>query len=172
MLFAQDRLAGLTRLVEQDPLGEQRTQLLPYFWQMLKDYMPWGAGFGAFEQAYRTIEPAELLGPRYLNQAHNDWIQFFIEGGAAAAVIFAAFVALALRAVFRLLRSSGIGAPARRQTLLALLLLALFAVGSLVDYPLRTPLAMIFAVYCLAMVLRPVSTADDALQVAHSRPKS
>ncbi|KLI63710.1 O-antigen ligase family protein [Aurantiacibacter marinus] len=172
MLFAQNRLTGLTRLVEQDPLGEQRTQLLPYFWQMLQDYMPWGAGFGAFEQAYRTIEPAETLGPRYLNQAHNDWIQFFIEGGAFAAVILVLFAVLILRAAVKMVRSGSSGTAGRRQTLLALMLLALFAAGSLVDYPLRTPLAMIFAVYCLATVLRPVSGTDDALQVAHSQPKS
>ncbi|WP_340588089.1 O-antigen ligase family protein [Erythrobacter alti] len=171
-LFTQDRLAGLTRLIEKDPLDEQRTQLFPYFLEMLRDHMPWGAGFGAFEQAYRVIEPAELLGPRYLNQAHNDWIQFFIEGGVAAVVIFVLFALLVARAAISVLRKKTGNDATRRQTLLALMLLALFAVGSLVDYPLRTPLGMIFAVYCLAIAFRPTDAAGEALQVAHSQPKS
>ena len=176
-LFVQDSLPAIDRLREQnplgeDPLGEQRTQLLPYFWEMLRDHMPWGAGFGAFEQAYRTIEPAEMLGPRYLNQAHNDWIQFFIEGGAAAAVIFVLFAVLLARAAWRAFGSGELSGQARRQTQLALLLLGLFSVGSLVDYPLRTPSGMVFAIYCLAIALRPIAAEADSLQVAHSQPKS
>lgn len=173
LFLAGNRIAAFSRLVEEDPLGGQRFELLPIFQNMIVDYFPVGAGFGAFEQAYRSVEPAELLGPRYLNQAHNDWIQLLIEGSLPAILILLLFGFLIVRALLALWRSRNLesGQSGRRQTLLAFLLVGLIALGSAFDYPLRTPTMMLFGVYCLAILLRPASQSDT-LAVAESRPTS
>ncbi|VAV87330.1 hypothetical protein MNBD_ALPHA04-2158, partial [hydrothermal vent metagenome] len=81
------RSLAFDRLFGGSQLGELRAQLVPVLSKMIGDYFPWGSGFGTFEYVYRIYEPQELLNPSYLNQAHNDWLQFPIEGGAPAVLI-------------------------------------------------------------------------------------
>src|SRR5690606_13196271 len=96
------RALAFDRLFSGDNVEELRGQLVPTLTKMLTDYFPWGSGFGSFEYVYRIYEPLELLRPAYLNQAHNDWLQFPIEGGlpailiAAVAAIWAALQSISL----------------------------------------------------------------------------
>ncbi|WP_158610991.1 O-antigen ligase family protein [Aurantiacibacter spongiae] len=155
LLFGQGRVAAFSRLIAQDPLGEQRAQYLPIFLQMADAFKIWGAGFGAFQEVFRLFEPVELLGPRYLNNAHNDWLQVVIEGGLPALLVVLGGIVLLARRALSLLDRSDQNANAKRETALALLLVGLIAVASLFDYPLRTPIFMALLVYCLVQALRP-----------------
>lgn len=170
LLFAQDRMSAITRLQLEDPLGGQRVEYLPLFFDMVGEHIVLGTGFGAFQEAFRTIEPSEVLGPRYLNNAHNDWLQFFIEGGVFAVAIFLALAILLLRRVPALFkRSDAAGGRSLQQSRLAFAIIGLIALASILDYPLRTPLMMIFAMYFLAVFLRPIDDAENGLSVAQSR---
>src|SRR5690606_33859646 len=84
------RSLAFDRLFGRADVEELRGQLVPILTKMISDYFPWGSGFGSFEYVYRIYEPQELLHPTYLNQAHNDWLQFPIEGGLLAVLIAAA----------------------------------------------------------------------------------
>jgi O-antigen ligase len=116
MLFAfSQRSPVLNRLLADGALEDMRARVLPTVLAMARDLQPWGAGYGAFEYAYRMREPAELMLPRYLNNAHNDWLQFVIEGGVAGAAILASAVAILVWKAIRLAR----GNDFRGSTLLA-----------------------------------------------------
>jgi O-antigen ligase len=149
---------AMNRFVAPDSLNELRVAVLPVLLAMTQRFALFGSGFGSFEHVYKASEPAELLSNRYLNQAHNDWLQLVIEGGVVAAVLF---VLIALWAVRQF---AGIAAARKAgdANLLSRLVaggffLALLGIGSLVDYPLRTPSLMATAVLLLAL-LRPFAS--------------
>lgn len=103
-------------------------------------------------------EPFELLGPRYINHAHNDWLQFVIEGGAAAALLMVAGAAFAIIRIVRMVGEDKEG-KATGEAWLGLGLLAVLGVASLVDYPLRVPSIMVLTIIALAMFAQPAISA-------------
>ncbi|WAT17577.1 O-antigen ligase family protein [Aurantiacibacter sp. MUD11] len=139
-LFA-DRLVAFERMVEANPLEDLRFRILPILGEMIATYFPIGTGFGAFEDVYRIHETPDLLGPRYLNMAHNDWLQWLIEAGLAGLLLLAAFLFWCARIVWRL---RGVG---RGYVVLALAGLAILAIASFFDYPLRTPIFQVVGVW-------------------------
>ena len=59
-------------------------------------HLPWGSGIGSFVPAFQQALPDTLLLPTYINAAHNDYAQVWLESGIAGllAAIFC-FAALA-----------------------------------------------------------------------------
>jgi len=150
-LFAlAERSPALSRILGGNELAELRARILPHLVQMVAEFQPLGAGLGAFEYAYRMGEPVELLGRSYLNQAHNDWLQFLIEGGIGAIVVLAGGAIAAILQGRRLRKMHRLGAETQ-EAWLGLALLVVLGVASLVDYPLRVPSVMALAIIALAM---------------------
>ncbi|ALE17888.1 putative binding-protein-dependent transport system protein [Altererythrobacter epoxidivorans] len=116
---------------------DMRVRIFPVLVEMLSVFWLPGSGFGSFEEVYHMFEPAELLSPYYINQAHNDWLQFAIEGGIAGIVWLAVALAWLLKAVWAM-RNHGDGAL--RHTVFWLAIIATIVLASAVDYPLRTPI--------------------------------
>ncbi len=138
-IWAAGRLGALDRLLESG--ADQRVTFLPITWSLLRDYAPFGSGFGTFDLVFRRVEPDAVLNLTYFNHAHNDLLELGITGGAAAvAVALAGLLWLARRgvALWGAERGSAAG-PLARAGLSATLLLLL---ASLTDYPLRAPLAI------------------------------
>lgn len=141
------RSLAFDRLFGRGDVEELRSQLVPILTNMVGDYFPWGSGFGSFEHVYRIYEPQELLNPSYLNQAHNDWLQFPIEGGLAAVLIAVAAIAWATVLVFRLAQNWAHSRYTKYSAIMAAMVMLIFLVGSIGDYPLRVPsLIALFAV--------------------------
>ena len=166
LLVATGRSGSASRLAATSDIEELRLQVLPTLLDMTATTQPFGIGFGAFEYAYRMVEPAELLGPAYFNNAHNDWLQIAIEGGVPGILIALVTGFVVLRGGWRLLGSLRDPAAAdgrRDDALLAFLSLAIFAVASIVDYPLRTPSMMAFAIVLLALVCAPALNRRDGI---------
>lgn len=131
--LAYDRLFGGGRL------EELRLQLLPTLFKMLGDYFPWGSGFGTFEHVFRTYETQELLRPNYLNQAHNDWLQFLIEGGAPAVLIGGVAIIWVICRLIALGKNYRSSQYSKYVAVMAVTVMLLFATSSAGDYPLRVP---------------------------------
>lgn len=167
---ALERSPAFSRIVEQDAVADTRVQILPEILNMAIQFQPWGVGFGAFEQAYRTVEPEHLLFPEYVNHAHNDWVQFVIEGGIAGAAILLIMSVWVIRQAIRLARSNE--GPMRAEAGLALALMFILGVASLVDYPLRTPVMMVFGIWCITALFQPAATGADTFAVAKRAPVS
>lgn len=139
VVASSDRQSSLSRLFQGNAAGDLRWQYLSIFQQMALDFLPFGSGFGSFESTFNIYEPADMLTAHYMNQAHNDAIQLVIEGGLPAVAILVAALAWFTLRIWRMWRSS---LPEHGR--LALFLggsIALWLAASLVDYPLRTPLA-------------------------------
>jgi len=144
---AMSRDASLQRFFSLAPGDEIRGNTLPVLLSMARAYFPFGSGFGTFSSAYKAVEPAALLSPLYLNEAHNDFIQLVIEGGAAAAILLVAFlvwvVRIVVKANVRAWRGRSLAAP------ILTLMVLFFAASSGVDYPLRVPSLMLVFIILL-----------------------
>jgi O-antigen ligase len=118
---------------------------LPVLLGIVGDFFPFGSGFGSFDPVYRYYEPDALLGPAYLNHAHNDFLELVMTGGLPAAAVALVFMVWTVRQALRLRRATETS-PRGRYALLAIGMIVLAAFASLVDYPLRTPIhVMLFA---------------------------
>ena len=107
-----------------------------------------GSGFGSFEEVYHIHEPDSLMISSYVNMAHNDWAQLIIEGGVPAVLLVVALCAWLARSLGAVL-GGGAAGVARMLFWLSVAGILLFA--SLVDYPLRTPLFQLSAVWLVAI---------------------
>lgn len=105
-------------------------------------HLPWGSGIGSFVPVFQQALPESLLMPQYINAAHNDYSQVWMEGGVAA-IIVAAFCAVIL--VMAVVRYLSCHEGDRR--LLWATLLGIFALlaHAGADYALRTPALMTVA---------------------------
>jgi O-antigen ligase len=155
LLNARDE--AFLRMTESVNNPMARAEVFPYLVRMMRDFMPWGSGFGSFDTVFKHYEPVRFLSDFYLNQAHDDWLQVLIEGGAPAAVLLVAFLVWIAQQVVDMLkhlRQAGVF-----MRLAPLTVLTMFAVASAVDYPARTPICMVmtsFVICLLADVARPI----------------
>jgi O-antigen ligase len=139
ILATSSRETALSRLFELEAVEDVRVEYMPILWDMMRDAMPWGFGFGSFESTVRIYESAAVLSPRYMNQAHNDFVQLAIEGGIPAIAIASTAVVWYLWRCLRLWVSGD--SIAKSHAIFFSGSLGLFLGASVVDYPLRTPLA-------------------------------
>lgn len=146
VFLSLERIAGLNDALNQNAFEDLRWRIVPVLEQMVGTFWLLGIGFGSFEETYHIFEPTELLLRAYVNQAHNDWAQFLIEGGVPA---IALLVALGLWVAVRARRILTGG----RRSLATLLLwggmAAIIMGASIVDYPLRTPIFQLVVMWLL-----------------------
>ncbi len=158
------RSLSIERLLDSGMDAGLRAELLPHLAAMARDHFPVGTGLGAFRRAWEVVEPRELLRPQYLNQAHNDVLQFLIEGGLVALVLMVLaviwFVRSGVHAWRAFFASAQRGEPFGMALFTWLALAALLA-GSLFDYPLRTPSLMALAALLAGLTQLSLRTAHD-----------
>lgn len=151
--LALDRSPAFRDIIAKDNLEDLRWSLWPVIIKMLKDNLFFGTGFGSFEQAYHIYEPNALLMPSYVNQAHNDWVQFLIEGGVLSGVLLLVLIYWIVKRV-----SSLASHPASKVVALFwVCIFTLVAAASVIDYPLRTPLFQVLLVWLLVALSRDAS---------------
>lgn len=146
VVLTWNSFASLDQLGEKDIYQELRYRIAPTLFEMCRAFFFTGAGLGTFADVYHIFEPNELLMPRYLNQAHNDWLQFVIEAGLPGVLVLLGLLGWLGLAMRRLARGDG-------DDFIALLALAGFilvlAMASATDYALRTPIVQLVAVWVL-----------------------
>jgi O-antigen ligase len=110
--------------------SDMRVEGWPVAFEAAQAHLPGGAGMGAFDRVYRSVEPLEQVDETYFNRAHNDYLETWLEAGWGAAAILIAFLIW----------------YGRRLAVLA---------HSFVDYPLRTiTIAVVFALCCALLERR------------------
>jgi len=138
--WAVGRLGGLDRLLVGGT--DQRLGFLPITLGLLRDYAPFGSGFGTFDAVFRHMEPDAVLKLTYFNHAHNDLLELGITGGLAALAVALCYLAWLARrgaALFRDGRGAGQGTSGSPLARAGLLCSVVLLVASLADYPLRAP---------------------------------
>ena len=150
LVWAAGQLSGLDRLLGEGRDG--RTAYLPIVLDRLWAFAPWGSGFGTFDAVFRQVEPDWALRLTYFNHAHNDLLELALTGGVAAVAVVVAYLVWLVRNGIAMFGRDGSEPLARAAFFAAALLLA----ASLVDYPLRTPLAgVVLALASLWVADRP-----------------
>jgi O-antigen ligase len=116
-------------------------------------FAPWGGGFGTFDPLFRMREPFDNLSPTYINHAHNDLLEIYIEGGIVALVLVLAFVAwVTLRSVLAWRPTPESVTEEHLVARCGSVLVLMALVASLADYPLRTPAHEAVAAVAVAML--------------------
>jgi O-antigen ligase len=140
----------ITRFAPSDE-GEYRFEAWPAVVAAAQPFQPLGAGVGAFERVFRAAEPLDLVRPKFLNHAHNDYLELWLETGWLGAGVLGLFLAWFALAARRAWSRAG-ESVARAASVAILVLLA----ASVVDYPLRTEtLACLFAFACACLARSP-----------------
>lgn len=143
-----DRAVSIHRSLTTDVEQDMRSRAFPTVLNMTRAVFPMGIGLGSFDPAFRIQEPLSLLKPTYFNQAHNDIVEIVLDTGISGLVLLFTAFAWWFWASIRVWRNLG-----KRQFLMPRLGSAttlLVFIGSVFDYPARTPLIM--AVLVLAGV--------------------
>ncbi len=141
------RAEALQRLASPDQVEDLRFKVWGPIWQLGLSYFPAGSGIGSFAKVYEIHEPFSLLGPSYLNHAHNDWLEVLMTAGLPGVVVLAALVGWFGRSMFRIVRRSGRQSVSDQLAGLGGAIVLILGAGSVVDYPLRTPsLSVVFVI--------------------------
>lgn len=79
----------LNRFVARNPVEDERFRIFEHTIEGIKAFFPFGSGPGTFGDVYRAFQPIEQL--RFINNAHNDYLELLFEMGAFGAFIIAGF---------------------------------------------------------------------------------
>jgi O-antigen ligase len=164
-LLVFGRALAVQRLLATDPETEIRVTAFPEVMDMLRETWLVGVGPGSFPAAFAIVEPVAMLGPNYLNHAHNDWLELPVELGIPGLVVLAWSIGLVLLYARRLI---GARRVTRGERAAVLAPPAIFAAASLGDYPLRTPSLAVVALLWLAAM----ANVPERILPASSRRQS
>lgn len=172
---------------ERDPLEDARIPFAKNTLMAAKAYAPIGSGVGTFVPVYSQFEqPGDLLRETYANRAHNDFLEYLLEAGAAGGVLCLVAALWFMRRIREVWRSDAVSTVqegggsrhlrgpeeggvltsgrlefdhtlARAATFVVVLLIA----HSIVDYPLRTGGIAAVMAFALALLVPPPVTQVD-----------
>jgi O-antigen ligase len=148
-LVAAVGLSAAMGWMKVDEIEEIRWTLRQASFALATQHLPLGSGIGSFVPVFQQGFPESLLMSAYINAAHNDYVQVWLEGGLLA--LFAAAlstIALGIAVVSYLRHHHG------ERRLLWAALLGVFALlaHAGADYALRTP-ALATSAALLASIL-------------------
>jgi O-antigen ligase len=161
-----------------DPLADSRITFARLTFKAATSHMPFGTGMGTFVPVYTMFEkPEDVQAERYVNRAHDDFLEGWLEAGLVGIALIGTFVIWwGLRSFKLWRRSLPAGAReidvslARAATVVVGLLLA----HSVIDYPLRTDAMMAILAFACALLVAPPIGARDELwaEVPENRPRT
>lgn len=147
---------------------EGRFENWPTVLQAADAYLPLGSGLGSFDSVFRSVEPLALLDATFFNQAHNEYLETWLETGWLGAFLVIAFLVWFGRRSWAAWRG-GISSDRDLQRAASIGIFAILA-HSAVDYPLRTEtMAVVFAFLCAVLEMAGVSSAS--LSESHGERK-
>lgn len=132
-----------------DEVDELRSVMRHATFALAAFHLPWGSGVGSFVPVFQQAFPESLLMPQYINAAHNDYAQVWLESGLAGLFVVAACMAALGAALAACLRDEG---GDRRLVWAALLGIFALLAQAAADYALRTP-ALATSAALLAAIL-------------------
>lgn len=155
VIWLSDRTTAISRVADRDVGADMRVQAWPTVQSMIETHWIVGSGFGSFPEVYKIFEPDALLQPFYFNHAHNDWAEIFITGGLPfALIVLGALIwfgrGVAARGLHNLIKGHR-----GDYRLPVLIVVAIIAATSLVDYPLRVPSLQAMVVILVTLLCCP-----------------
>jgi len=156
ILVVQFALYRVLARFNTDPLDDLRLQFARTTIEAAWAYMPFGAGMGTFVPVYGMFEkPQDLFSHAYINHAHDDILELWLETGIFGIALMGAFAAWFVSRAAKIWRHAAVGANEFDRSLarVATVAVALIVTHSFLDYPLRTAaMTAILAFACGLMV--------------------
>lgn len=147
----------LSALVNNSLSGEERLDYAVHTMRMIANSFPFGNGLGTFRWVYAGIEPLNGVTEVYVNHAHNDYLEFVADFGLVGLGLIAMFFIWFVRRV-HWMAVTRVAYPS--YCIAAAAGIALVALHSIVDYPLRTAaIGSVFA-FLAASLARPIADGD------------
>jgi O-antigen ligase len=126
---------------------EVRLERWPLVVETADTFLPLGSGIGSFDAVYRSVEPVEELDSTFFNQAHNDYLETWLEAGWLGIGLILAFLIWYARRCWTAWKAPPSGDWDLQRA--ASIGIGVLLLHSIVDYPLRTAtLAVVFALCC------------------------
>ena len=152
---------SFTRISSSGNVEEFRFVVWETMVEFLPQYMPLGSGVGSFVEVFQVHEPSSMLGTSYWNHAHNDWLEWALEGGVPALILMGLAIIAFIRAALGLIGRRSSGRLEVQLWLAGAVMLFVLGLWSGVDYPLRVP--ALACVAALASVWMVFPRSDHAL---------
>ncbi|GAA0611211.1 hypothetical protein GCM10009422_02610 [Brevundimonas kwangchunensis] len=156
-------LAPLLERFDTGGAGEARFDNWPIVLAASDTFLPLGSGLGSFDSVFRSVEPMATLDGTFFNQAHNDYLETWLEAGWLGAGIIVLFLIWYARRSWTAWRSgAGLDRDLQRASSIAI---GVILVHSLADYPLRT--VAISTLFAMAAALLELARTSGGQQPAH-----
>lgn len=140
---------SLDRAIATVPLEDGRYDQWLVAIKHFPDFFPLGPGPGAYQDAFFLKESESVLTETYSNHAHNDWLEVFVTLGYLGSLFLAVAASAYIWALSKTRRRHQ-GSASRVWNITGLLVIAVFGLASVVDYPMRTPIvSSLFVIACL-----------------------
>ncbi|MFM2372915.1 MAG: hypothetical protein RIS85_2637 [Pseudomonadota bacterium] len=166
LLAAAIGTAGIAPMTDNSRIGTSLSRFSnsdeqrPLIWEdaryAAQRYWWAGSGMGTFDEVFQVDEALEHISPRRAGRAHNDYLEVAIEAGIVGLGLIAAWIVWALFASFRALRN-----PDPWPALSGLGILAVVALQSAFDYPLRNQTMLCMAAFAVLLLARGSAGAQS-----------
>jgi O-antigen ligase len=132
-----------------------------------RDVFPFGSGFGSFERVIPAYEDPSAVTAKFLNHAHNDYLEVLMELGLPGSVLVGmALIWWGWRTFVIWRKEDPDESRLRRAAAIAVLVVILH---SLVDYPLRTPAVAGWAALCMGLMCARRESARASVEPRAAR---
>jgi O-antigen ligase len=174
VLIVQFALYRILDKFAVDSIMGARTSIARNTIAAAKAYMPFGSGIGTFVPVYSMFElPNDEIANVYVNRAHNDLLEVWLEGGVISIILVGAFVTwLVLRSIDIWWRApTNVSAFDLLLARAATMAIPLIIAHSFVDYPLRTEAMMAVFAFCCALLVEPLIPALNEMKFRPRRER-
>jgi O-antigen ligase len=146
-----------------DSVADARIAIVRHAIAAARTYMPFGSGLGTFVPVYQMFEKPSDIGVAYINHAHNDVLELWLEAGIPGLLLIVVYVVWLARRISAVwgdnhpyqIRSFDLNVM-RAGSIVLVLLLA----HSVIDYPLRTYALAGIAAFCTALLVPPLTDGE------------
>lgn len=169
LLSVQFALFGILQRFEADPMQDARFQYTQLSLQAAQDHAPLGVGLGGFRRAFEAYDVASPQNV-YVNHAHNDYAELWLDGQWLALTVGLCLLVAFAVAAWRSVRRTDTGAREQLLARAAAISLAMLALHSLGDYPLRTTALLASAGLLAALMSRLPHPPSRGASRFHAEP--
>jgi hypothetical protein len=133
----------------------------------IRTYFPLGSGPGTFQDVFPAFQSVDV-GRWFINRAHNDYLEWALEGGIAAVALIA-FLLLLYAAQWRRVWSTGVWSRMRFVQVGAGIGILLILIHELVDYNLHIPANLAFFALLAGIFFSDAGPADASAEKRTAR---
>lgn len=157
----------LQRFAEQDALADARWSIAESTVSAIGQSLPAGVGGGVYPEAMRRFHPDNI--GRFINHAHNDYLEWVLEGGLMAGVVMLLVLLLVIRRNVSIVAETS-WPQDRYLRVGAAIGLFLIALHGVVEYNLRIPANAVFFSFVMALFFAsPAKDQTRAQALNHTK---